>query len=368
MPLRILSLAAVATLFALGAGELLLRAFGIPDDTPWFQVFRRPRFSLMCFDSNESGSFDIDLSDASQRARYARRFKDGEFAKHWRTTPYCVEMRFNSLGYRESEFAPKRAGVRRIVVVGDSVTYGHGLPESASYPRQLESLLAARPGAEPTEVLNLGMGAYELDRIAEVASYALRALAPDVLVYGYFMNDPSWNGDVGMPAGHSTARQSGTRFEIGPPPVEGLHVTALVRRAAQRRAAADEFFAWHERLHAPDYWAPSGRLIEQMAESARAQGVRFVLLILPLIWDLADHPLRQVHERIAAFAGKRGIETIDALPALSAFEADDLILHPQDRHPNAVHARIVAELLADVLARPAPSAAGPSGARAMEPR
>ena len=366
--MRVLFLAAAATLFALSACELLLRAFGIPDDTPWFQVFRGPDFSLMCFDSNESGSLDIDLNDASQRVRDASRFEDDEFAKHWRTTPYCVEVRFNSLGYRDSEFAPKRAGVRRIVVVGDSLTYGHGLPESASYPRQLESLLAARPGAEPTEVLNLGMGAYELDRIAKVASYALRVLAPDVLVYGYFMNDPGWNGDVGRPATHNTVRQSGTRFEIGPPPVEGLHVTSLVRRAAQRRAAADEFFAWHERLHAPDYWAPSGRLIERMAERARAQGVRFVLLLLPVIWDLADHPLREVHDRIAAFARQREIETVDALPALSVFEADDLILHPRDRHPNTTYSRIVAEQLADVLALPAQKAAGPSGTPAEELR
>ena len=150
--MRLLCLSLAATLFALGACELLLRALDIPDETPWFQSFRGRDFSLMCFDSNPSGSFDIDLNDASQRARYASRFRDDEFVTHWRNTPYCVEMRFNSLGYRESEFTPKRAGVRRIVVVGDSLTYGHGLPESASYPHQLESLLAARPGAEPTEV------------------------------------------------------------------------------------------------------------------------------------------------------------------------------------------------------------------------
>jgi len=354
MPVRVLCLAAAATLFALGACELLLRVLGIPDDTPWFQLFRGASFSLMCFDSNPSGSFDIDLNDATRQVRYASRFEDDEFVTHWRTTPHCVEVRLNSLGYRESEFAPKRAGVRRIVVVGDSLTYGHGLPESATYPRQLESLLAA-----PTEVLNLGMGAYELDRIAEVASYALRTLAPDVLVYGYFMNDPGWNGDVGRPVTHSRLRQSGTRFQIGPPPSEGLHVGALVRRAARQRAAADEFFAWHERLHAPDYWAPSGRLIERMAEQARAQGVRFVLLLLPVLWDLADHPLREVHDRIATFARQREIETVDALPALSAFEADDLILHPRDRHPNAKHARLVAEQLADVLARKAMAPAAP---------
>jgi hypothetical protein len=354
--LQAVALAAAATLFSLGVIEASLRALGLPSEAPWVKSFKRPDFLLMCFDSNASGSLDIDLNDALQRARYESRFADDEFTDHWRHTPYAVEMRFNSKGYREDEFVAKRPGVRRIVVIGDSFTVGYGLPESASYPRRLESILKARPEAGPTEVLNLGMGGFNLESIVGVADFALRDLSPVVLVYGYFMNDPVFNGDVGRPEGHDVVEVSGTRVAFLPPPVEGLHLAALFQQAVWRYGSADAFFAWHRRLHTPEYWAPSAALIAQMASRARAQDVRFVLLLLPLIWQLEDHPLREVHERITRFAHAQGIETIDALSFLSAHKAEDLILHPRDRHPNTLYTQIVAEALADKLGdtRPTP--------------
>lgn len=347
--LQVAALAVAATLLSLCMIEISLRVLGFPSETPWWQSFKGPDFLLMCFDSNASGSLDIDLSDATQRARYESRFTDDEFADHWRHTPYAVEMRFNSLGYREDEFVAKRPGTRRIAVIGDSFTYGHGLPESDSYPRRLEKILSASPGAGPTEVLNLGMGAFNLESIAGVADFALNDLAPDVLVYGYFMNDPVFNGDVGRPEGHGALEVSGTRVAFLPPPVEGLHLAALVQQAFWRQGSADAFFAWHQRIHTPQYWAPSAGLIAQMASRARAQNVRFVLLLLPLIWQLEDHPLRDVHERITRFAQAQGIETVDALPFLASHKAEDLILHPRDRHPNTLYTEIVAEALANQL-------------------
>jgi hypothetical protein len=139
--------AAVALLLA----EALLRLVGLPSDAPFLQEFYGKGFKLMCYDANPSGALDIDLRDPQQRAPLAARFEaEGNgpaFEAHWPKTPYAVEVRLNAMGFRDREFEAKPEGVRRIVIVGDSFTYGHGLPEAESYPRQLEALLrAARPG------------------------------------------------------------------------------------------------------------------------------------------------------------------------------------------------------------------------------
>jgi hypothetical protein len=91
----------------------------------------------------------------------------------------------NSRGIRGSrEYAdPKPSSVLRMVALGDSVTFGVGVPDDATWPAQLE---AALPGVE---VLNLGEPAYAHDQMY----FALRddgmAFEPDAVILGFYDND-----------------------------------------------------------------------------------------------------------------------------------------------------------------------------------
>lgn len=94
----------------------------------------------------------------------------------------------NSLGLRDREYArEKPAGTRRVLVLGDSVTFGIGVPAEETFPARLEARLAPRD--PPVEVLNLGVGGY--DTLDEVIAFEARGLdlGPDVVVVGYCLND-----------------------------------------------------------------------------------------------------------------------------------------------------------------------------------
>src|SRR5262245_65012325 len=53
-----------------------------------------------------------------------------------------VEFRINAMGLKDREYPPgKRAGVFRILMLGDSFTEGFGLPIAQTMPKQLEVLL-----------------------------------------------------------------------------------------------------------------------------------------------------------------------------------------------------------------------------------
>lgn len=194
-----LTLAISAGCVGLLIGELGLRLVDLPRSGPFLQEFRGERFKLMGYDSNPSGALDLDLSEPSLRAKLAERLSNpAEFLAHWQQTPHAVSFDFNAQGFRERPLAPKSAGTRRIVVIGDSFTAGHGLPNALSYPRLLEVRLQRQyeheldvdPLKVSIEVLNLGRGDTDLPGILRSAKLALRTLDPDVLVYGYFMNDP----------------------------------------------------------------------------------------------------------------------------------------------------------------------------------
>ena len=78
------------------------------------------------------------------------------FAKQWRYQQFGPgSSNYNSWGRREQEFdrvAPENT--YRIVVVGDSITYGQGIEEEERFTNRLASDLAG--SGTPFQVLNFG--------------------------------------------------------------------------------------------------------------------------------------------------------------------------------------------------------------------
>jgi len=95
----------------------------------------------------------------------------------------------NSHGFRDHEYPLKKPpGTTRIVVLGDSVIWGHGLVLEDTFPKQLEVLLNDRLDGN-YEVLNFGVSGYSLQQ--EVEQYIARAsqFDPDFSILGLCVND-----------------------------------------------------------------------------------------------------------------------------------------------------------------------------------
>jgi lysophospholipase L1-like esterase len=104
---------------------------------------------------------------------------------------FRVPVRINQAGFRGGPFpGAKPPGVYRIVVLGDSFTFGYGVREHQAYPARLARRLNARTGGRPrVEVVNLGVpGAGPLDYLWHLEHTGL-ALQPDLVVVGLFAND-----------------------------------------------------------------------------------------------------------------------------------------------------------------------------------
>ena len=139
---------------------------------------------LDCYATNPRGYFDLDLRDPGTRDRFeslrVRRVQDcAAYA------PHAVELRYNSLQFRDREFGPRRPGVRRVAVLGDSFTEGQGVREQDAYARVLEGVLNA---AGPSwEVLTSG-GAARTSGAGQHLEEILE-FDPDVVLYAMVLND-----------------------------------------------------------------------------------------------------------------------------------------------------------------------------------
>lgn len=91
--------------------------------------------------------------------------------------------RIDTFGFRGPERPlTKPAGVVRVVVLGDSTTYGWFVNEESAFPRQLERSLAEDLPATRVEVTNAGVPAYTLRMMRERFEQKIRAHAPDVVL------------------------------------------------------------------------------------------------------------------------------------------------------------------------------------------
>jgi hypothetical protein len=118
-----------------------------------------------------------------------------------------VPVHVNSLGFRDSrDYALLKGPTTfRILVLGDSVTFGHGSVSEHTYPFLLEQRLKSwRPDVD-WQVWNLGVPGYntsqELAHLLQVGP----AYMPDLVIIGFFENDLVDNFEVSADVRHNSA-------------------------------------------------------------------------------------------------------------------------------------------------------------------
>ena len=313
-------------------------------------VDSRWRALLDCYPTNPRGYFDIDLRDEATRERY-RWMAPVRLDAVARRAPFAVEFRYNSHRFRDVELAPKPAGVRRVMVLGDSFTEGQGVKEPDTYPRRLEALLNAS-GTGRWEVRNCGRRATDFPEIY-AAFEEILPYQPDVILYGMVLNDADRSAEF-------QARQDyvndwildrGRILEGGAPsalrPAQSRLVALVADRIESYRTSGATLRWYRDMYGEPNRqgWERTQRYLRDMNERTRAAGGRLLVATWPLLVRLDRYPFAGVHETIGHFCLAAGIAHHDLLPVLRGHPTASLWVHPVDMHPNEVAHRLAAESL-----------------------
>lgn len=141
------------------------------------------------------------LSDPVRGQRLAPGY-DGWFAG--------VPVHINALGFRDPrEYAlEKPPGTIRILVLGDSVTFGHGARFETTYPYLLEQRLRHAWPDVAWQVWNLGVPGYATSQALAYLHEVGPRFAPDLVVVGVFVNDLVGNEPVASPTLARRARSA----------------------------------------------------------------------------------------------------------------------------------------------------------------
>jgi lysophospholipase L1-like esterase len=250
--------------------------------------------------------------------------------------------RVNSHGWRDAETAFEDAsGKRRMVVVGDSFTFGVGVDAEERYTDVLETLVP------DLDVINLGMNAVGTDQELLVLEKEGLRYGPALVLCELFEGNDF--ADVGyLRSGYLPKPwfrlEAGVLEEV--PPERTWDVTLrqcgylgelafrLVQKQTSYRVEAPE---WLERDTTPLVEA----LLLRMSSSAAQAGARFLVLLVRVPGDGRTDAL------LPALAAA-GIPVIDTGPRLEEPSQRSRLYLPDGHWSPAGH-RVAAEMLAEAL-------------------
>ncbi len=311
--------------------------------------------------------------------------------KRYRTQEFETVIRTNSEGFRGRDYGPKGASGFRIVVVGDSFTFGAEVDEGDTFLSLLETMLNGRADTVFCEVINLGIRAYGTQQ--EMLTLRQKGLShePDVVILQLFTGNDLYenppriipyavvNGSLVPPvdptASHVPARldewlsEHSSLYLLGRDRYQGLMERWRSHAGDERNLRimkyATQPYAVIESPEMRYRWAVVDNLLRELAELSERHGFRVFLMDVPLrerldpdvfeSWglDAALFDPFKPEGKLRVMAERYGFTLV---PMYSAFSTasrtkEDRLYYPKDGHWTPAGHRLAAQLLYDAIAQ-----------------
>ncbi len=297
---------------------------------------------------------------APGRSFYLRYGDNDVLGNDWLDEQGRVLVRINDLGLRERPemIDAKPPGQRRIVCIGDSFTFGWGVPEELCWVRLLENDL--RTAQLDVRTVNCGAaGALCVDEYEWGLRHRFGKLQPDAVIVTICLND---------------LIPSSGLFVQGPTPRTGMHTMDLLLRAVGRSPLEldpkidyvqllldlPEDAGTRSQLYGDDkpfaaMWSqgtPQRSLVAMKAWCDERE-IPLMIVLWPFLQGLgpdSHYPFAKLHQMVGKFCSDNNLPFLDVLPALAGNEPEKLWVTPADMHANPTAQRLATTLIAPFVA------------------
>ncbi len=242
-----------------------------------------------------------------------------------------VDVSINSDGLRDREYSTSSTGAYRMIFLGDSLTFGWGVPREDTFEYLLEERLNQQGRAE---ILNFGIGNYNTAQ--EVALFVKKGLKynPDKVVAFYFVNDAE-----------PTPQQSTWAF-LGYSRLVTLYwsrVNILLSKFSEDRTFLDQY----GNLYRDDQpgWEATKAAFRTLKDLCASRDIALQVVLLPELHDLKNPPFLKEYAMVEGFLKDEAIPVLDLTPYFSSVEdePENLWVAPDDAHPNQKAHRLIAD-------------------------
>ncbi len=292
---------------------------------------------------------------------------------------YNVSIRVNSYGLRDDERPLSSEHMKRILFVGDSFTFGHGVEETDRYTEFLEREFFANNLSY--EVFNAGYASgYSPDTYV---AYTLReglSFSPTTVVVGFYIGNDFldlFKNDVIQRKGtqqivsdfyfvDDSHRLRRSRYGLENPLVLFLtrysHALVLLRDRLEQRLnpilPETELYMSTYDASLDEKWQTIQQIFSGLQTTLSQQNISLSIVIIPSAFQLSDsrwnayaqtsdQPLDRTKPQrlLLAFCREHNLSCIDLYDDLKSYTSQHEIYYPRDGHWTAEGHRFVGELL-----------------------
>jgi len=248
----------------------------------------------------------------------------------------------NSLGYRDREFSVEKSNsIKRIIIIGDSFTYGYGVLQEESFPKRLEVSSNGN-----LEVFNFGYPGWNIGNEVQ-GFYQALAFNPDMIILAFTFNDLE---------PYRSKFQQREDVLYNPFPYYGnsflikhSRIYRLLLFAYHNSQGTDNFLdtskiRFNKRSYAWQEYVVSMRYMHYLAAK---NNIEFTVLLFPM--PVEGYPFRPYLLQVKEFLLTNNFQVIDLSDVYDQNELSEMVISSSDPHPSVyAHRTVAAELLNDL--------------------
>ena len=259
-------------------------------------------------------------------------------------------IQYNRDGFRDREFAiAKPRNTFRILVVGDSQTFGHGIEKlEDTFPKQLEKLLNQGMERPKFEVLSFARPGWNTANQLQYIYKKGFLYQPDLILLNFFHND--------LPPSHFLDCNS-KDWELVPeiwPLVEWFHRSHFydflkfrINRLLEKTGHKPSYEDCRRSSYQSRSWDMEEIYLDTLYHTARMKNIHFMMSIIPIMFHLDEnYPFAFAHHKLKKYCDSRNIFCVDLYQeGFQGKNEDDFIVSRKDRHLNIRGAKLAAQIV-----------------------
>ncbi|MBU0666314.1 MAG: SGNH/GDSL hydrolase family protein [Nanoarchaeota archaeon] len=264
--------------------------------------------------------------------------------------PYASYKNYtiNTLGFRDYEYNKiKKNNTFRIIIVGDSVTFGWNINLNDTFSKQIENHLKYKN--KTYEVWNAGIGGYYANQ--EIALFKKKILfyKPDLVIFAFVLND--FRAGAWYVFDEKAERYiiQQTKFRK-PSIIKSEQINKLLFKSKFFEIINLLLFkiTKNEEIFQDYYQDEQNNLVEQFSEVknlADENQIELRTIIIPLIRNYQNYNLKELHIKAKNIMNESGIRYFDMLSHFKKYDYKSFKIEEEDEyHYNALGNKIIANL------------------------
>lgn len=265
----------------------------------------------------------------------------------WNDRPNVYYLNERSGGNRDYYYPlEKDPGHYRIVVVGDSFTYGFGNLFDDSFVKRLERIMNSNANQPQVEVLNFGVPGYSTQMEIRLVKEALMKYHPDLIILEITLNDPEIKPTA---IGHESMKDRMGSFVAQGGIYDYWRSLGWIVARIRNARSYTEYKEYFQKLFKDRDTLQNFRLsLREIAFKCKESRTPLVAMVFPLLSFPMDdtYPFFEAHQTTHELLDQFHVPYLDLFESFRGIPPDRLQARPGiDPHPNEIAHRIAAESL-----------------------